>query len=429
MAYVIRLIPLLLVFAVYGQQQKRIAIINAVDDGEPQIAALELTHLTDRLREIATENLSQRNYAVMTQESIVAFLGSQEEAAKKCRESSCLAQLGKEVNADYVAQGRTGRFGSDLTIKVELYESGKGTMVGSFTGTAKDIYGLLAIINEKSPALFKKLSSGSPSFAGGISSVSSSGNGNFEVEFGILNIKPAYSGSIGENESWNIAIGGKAAASFENILSPNKYSVKLSHRCYEDISFDVEISKGSREIFDMAKHIKLKQGGLALSAERNGEPVNEPVFVNGKQAGETPFIGPVPLCSVIDIGNEREAVNVKLRYNEKIAHKHNMGNMGSQKYDDSYKPEFEQKKSESNASFWVALAFDIVGAAAFFNGYLKDREARDMRDKYRSLDSSAPRSDFGKAWGKVEKARDARDVSFIVGGIFLGLGVGVHICF
>ncbi|MCL2282607.1 MAG: PorT family protein [Fibromonadales bacterium] len=147
---------LLLALAAYGQQ-KRLAIINTVDDEEPSLKISELNHLTDRLREIANQTLRGKNFAVMTQESIVAFLGSQEEAAKKCKESSCLAQLGREVNADYVGQGRIGRFGSDYTIKVELYESGKGILVSSFTGNSNDIYGLLEILNEKAPTLFEDI--------------------------------------------------------------------------------------------------------------------------------------------------------------------------------------------------------------------------------------------------------------------------------
>ncbi|MCL2281827.1 MAG: hypothetical protein FWC26_00745 [Fibromonadales bacterium] len=85
---------LFLAFAAYGQQQKRVAIINTVDDGNPPIEPLELNQLTNRLRGIATEVLPTSNYAIMTQQSIVAFLGTQEEAARKCRESECLAQLG-----------------------------------------------------------------------------------------------------------------------------------------------------------------------------------------------------------------------------------------------------------------------------------------------------------------------------------------------
>ncbi|MDR1830038.1 MAG: fibrobacter succinogenes major paralogous domain-containing protein [Candidatus Fibromonas sp.] len=151
------LLLLLLAFIAYGQQQKRIAIINTVDDEEPPVKVSDLNHLTDRLREIATEILPQ-SYAVMTQQSMVAFLGSQEEMVKKCKASEgCLAKLGREINADYVGQGRIGRFGGNLSIKVELYETKSGNLVSSFTGSSEDVFGLLAIINEKTSAMFKKL--------------------------------------------------------------------------------------------------------------------------------------------------------------------------------------------------------------------------------------------------------------------------------
>jgi hypothetical protein len=101
--------------------------------------------------------------------------------------------------------------------------------------------------------------------------------------------------------------------------------VKLSHECYEDISFKTGINKGSREVFDMASNIALKKGGLVLSTEADGEPVSEQVFVNGKLVGETPFSGSVPLCARIEVGKGRETVNVKIRHNmaEKYMHKMN----------------------------------------------------------------------------------------------------------
>ena len=102
-------ILLLLTIAAYGQQQERVAIINTVDDGD-SIKFSDLSYLTDRLRETASNILPRQYYGVMTTESIVAFLGSQERAQKECKEASCLADLGRKVNADYVAQARIGRF-------------------------------------------------------------------------------------------------------------------------------------------------------------------------------------------------------------------------------------------------------------------------------------------------------------------------------
>ncbi|MDR2554521.1 MAG: hypothetical protein LBC64_03740 [Fibromonadaceae bacterium] len=149
------LLLLFLAFAAYGQQQERVAIIQTLDDGD-SIKPTDLAYLTDKLRETAVNVLPKR-YGVMTTESIVAFLGSQERAMKECKEASCLAELGRKVNADYVAQGRIGRFNKNLTIKVELYDSKKGNLVGSFTSDSKDIVGLRDIINEKAPDLFNKM--------------------------------------------------------------------------------------------------------------------------------------------------------------------------------------------------------------------------------------------------------------------------------
>jgi hypothetical protein len=93
----------------------------------------------------------------MTTETIVAFLGSMENTVKVCKEASCLAELRKKVSADYVAQGRIGRFGENLTIKVELYNVATGNLMGSFTGNFKDIYSSLALIDEKATDLFKRM--------------------------------------------------------------------------------------------------------------------------------------------------------------------------------------------------------------------------------------------------------------------------------
>ena len=148
-------ILLFLALTAYAQQE-RVAIIQTLDNLD-SLGIQDLVYLTDKLRETAVNVLPKEQFGVMTTESIVAFLGSQERAVKVCNESSCLAEIGRKVNADYVAQGRIGRFGRDLTIKVELYDSRKGNLIGSFTGDSKDIYGLRDIIDRNAADLFKKV--------------------------------------------------------------------------------------------------------------------------------------------------------------------------------------------------------------------------------------------------------------------------------
>lgn len=496
---------LFLAFAAYGQ--KLVAIINTVDDEEPPIKNSELTHLTDRLREIAAKTLPQRSYAVMTQQSILSLFSSPAEMMKMCNESDgCLVKIGRAITADYIAQGRIGRFGDNLTIKVELYESEKGTLVSSFTGTSKDLYGLLSVLDEKAPEMFSRMPGvsggrvGSTVFAGGISGLERAVDNILDFEkrylvnlstrpegatlsfdgmpvagcsktpcraelaegkvriiaaleryetmdttvsvthnnqnivlllksnFGILEIEPAYSNSIGKNRQWALTINDKNYHFGKIGLSPREYMVKLSHECYESIGFKVGINKGSHEVFNMSDHIKLKLGGLVLSAERDGFPVIEPIFMNGMHLGETPFAGSVPLCSEILIGNGMEAVNVRLVHNEKVTHKHVMRSqmLGNEIYQPE--PEIEQRVKRET-SFWVAIALDVIGVAIFSGGIINHRNAIRRYDEYRSLGAFASQKQIENAWEKVESAKSTGNTLYVLGGICIAAGIGVHIWF
>jgi len=151
-------------------------------------------------------------------------------------------------------------------------------------------------------------------------------NVNLKPNFGTLDIKPAYTDGIGKNKSWNLTINDKSYSSFKNRFLPGDYYVKLSHECYEDISFQIGINKNRYEQFDMSsQRLVLKKGDLDLSAELDDKPVSEPVYVNGNQVGETPFSDAVPVCADIGIGNDKDKVNVKIVYKQTVKHKHQMG--------------------------------------------------------------------------------------------------------
>ncbi|MDR2584544.1 MAG: PEGA domain-containing protein [Fibromonadaceae bacterium] len=390
-------ILLFLALAAHAQTQERVAILNTVDDSNPELDFTVLTYLTNSLREIAVKMLPENKYFVMTSQSIIEMLGP--ERKEECK-NKCMLDMGKAISADYIGQARLGRLGGNLTITMELYHT-RGNLIGSFNGNAKDEFGLVAVINEKAPAMFRKMLgvSGGPVIEPGIGGLQTTGGdyefagekrylvnissdpegaglsfnglplsscketpckaelreGNVRIianleqyeiadttvsikqnnqsirirmkaNFGVLEIKPAYSDGIGSDERWSLSINGKATYSWENRLSPNKYKVELSHRCYEAIKFEAGINKDRREFFDMASHVNqlVKKGGLVLSAEADGEPVAEPVFVNGKKVGETPFSGSVPVCSRLEIGSGREVVNVGIKHNATTEYKHTM---------------------------------------------------------------------------------------------------------
>jgi len=394
-------ISLLLTLAAYGQQTS-VAVLPS--DGTA-LSNEELEALTDEMRGTALKVLPTNTFVLLKQDVVIKRLGGAENYIKECSESSCIVDLGKKAQVDYVSQASVSKLGDKIRLKVELYSVRTEGLIGMLNSEAENVIGLLDIVKEKVPAeVFGKIPGAlsgsrtvSPIIASGINGLEST-RGSYDVNyeksylvnintepvgaalsfngvpiasctktpckaelpegsfrimaaleqyetidttvlikqnnqsimitlqpsFGVLEIRPAYSDGIGASKSWSLAINGRLYSSFENRFSPGNYEVKLSHECYEDISFKAGINKGSREVLEMVRHLNLKMGGLVLSAEADGEPVSEPVFVNGRRIGETPFSGSVPICAKIEIGDIREVVDVKIEYKTSKRYKHQM---------------------------------------------------------------------------------------------------------
>ncbi|GBU23927.1 hypothetical protein R83H12_00546 [Fibrobacteria bacterium R8-3-H12] len=151
------LFALLLAFLpIYGQQ--KVTIVNTEDDGTPPLGYNELTYITDRLHEIALKNLSQKDYSILTMESIVAALGSYEAISKKLKDlDGSLAKFGWELKTDYIGRASIGRLGKELTIKVEFYDTKTRELKSKFTAQAKNMYDLASILDKEAPSLFNKI--------------------------------------------------------------------------------------------------------------------------------------------------------------------------------------------------------------------------------------------------------------------------------
>ncbi len=489
------LVLLFFALATYGQQ---ISVAVLPSDGVASSAELEA--LTDEMREAALKVLPTKSFVLLKQDVVVKRLGGAENFIKECRESSCIVDLGKKAQVDYITQASVFKLGNSIRLKVELYDVHTEGLVSMFNDEAENVRGLLSIVKNRAPEVFSKiLSSGgsksSPLVPGGISGLERTtdyefgggkrylvnlstdpsgallsfngipasgcpktpckielGEGQVRViaaldqyetvdttvsiarnnqsisirlksNFGFLEIRPAYIEGIGEEDDWNLSINEKLYRSFENRFSPGNYNVKLSHRCYETISFMAGINKGSREIFDMADHIKLKKGGLALSAEKNGEPASEPVFVNGKQIGDTPFRDAVPLCSEIEIGESRETVNVVLKYNESVKHTHYaLAQATAQDYSYAKK---KSRKFFSKPSFLIGVGLDVAAAVAILLGYEANTDAANEHSSYYAMSSG----NYSSAWKSVEDKKNERNMWYAIGGVLLASGIGVHIWF
>lgn len=132
-----------------------VAVLETIGEGNV-LGRSERLYLTDRLREVAVKTLpAYMGYAIMTRENISEMLPPGK-TLEEC-EGNCLVETGKNISADFIAQARVSKFGSKMTISVELYETAKNKLVDSFTGRSSDADGLLEEVEKKAVSLFSKI--------------------------------------------------------------------------------------------------------------------------------------------------------------------------------------------------------------------------------------------------------------------------------
>lgn len=376
------------------------AVVETVAENEA-IGRSERMFLTDKLRERANRVLpGYMGYVIMTRENIQQMLPPGKKV-EDC-EGECLVETGKNINAHYIAQARVGKFGKNLTLTVELYETMGNNLVGSFTAREPDADGLLEQIEKQADGMFGAILSanqGGLDFGGsdGITGLNMGANNGYKAvgtksiivkissdpsgavfsvdgrpntscsktpcdillkpgshrfsfgmdmyfdkdtlldvdsetnnlqvsllpNFGYFTLSPAMQEGIGDEEDLHMAIDGEERERGEYRLSPGSYRVSISHQCYNDVHFTVNIKNGSVIQFD--RELIPAMGGLELNAVEDDSPKALPVFVNGELAGETPFLETVPVCAKIAIGSMREEVDVSLKSNETVTYTHDFG--------------------------------------------------------------------------------------------------------
>ena len=120
------------------------------------ITPSECHFLTDELRAQAGAALPPAmNYTIMTRENINVMLPPGK-ALEDC-EGTCLAETGRNIAADYIAQARVGKFGDKLTLTVELYETGSAKLLGSYTALQSTAVDLWNDIKRNSKSLFARV--------------------------------------------------------------------------------------------------------------------------------------------------------------------------------------------------------------------------------------------------------------------------------
>ena len=137
---------------------KYVAVLETISDKD-LLTLQERQYLTDILRGQAVKVLpAEQNWTIMTRENINVMLPPGK-SIEDC-EGSCLAETGKNIAADFVAQARISKFGNSLAISAELYETAGSKLVASFNGLGADVNALMEVIKTKSPEFFRKARGG-----------------------------------------------------------------------------------------------------------------------------------------------------------------------------------------------------------------------------------------------------------------------------
>ncbi|MDR0516181.1 MAG: PEGA domain-containing protein [Fibromonadaceae bacterium] len=224
--------------------------------------------------------------------------------------------------------------------------------------------------------------------------------------YGTLNVNPIYTDGIGKDRQWSFTLGGSPAQAGEIKLLPGNYAAKLTHGCYEDIAIDsISVKKNEEAFLDMSQIIALKQSNLTLEAKYKGRNQKKPVFVNGKQAGETPFSGSVPMCSQIEVDGKK--VNVNLEHNKSAAYTHNL-------------PTWK--------STLLSVAIGAVGTWFILNGIAQTTDALDYMDEYDHLGSGTP-AEYNNVRKKVKDANIKAPIYFGIGSGLVVSAIGVYLWF
>lgn len=472
---------------------KYVAVLETLADPAAKdiVSLSDRTYLTDVLRSEAVKILpAEQNFTIMTRENISAMLPPGK-SIEDC-EGSCLAETGRNISADYVAQARVGMFGGSLTLSVEIYETAGNKLIAGFNGDGESVKDLLAIVKRDSPDFFKKVKGSSTAWGGatGFSDVSNGGNfalsgaKSFIVEVstvpagaaisidgrpitkcmqtpckiqveegehrfvavkehyedgemvvsisaenkkvnlnlasntGTLVLEPTI-GEVGSMGELSLLVDGKAVKQGAVDLDPGIHDIQVTHPCYDPIEFKVGIEKAKVERFDQA--LVRGVGGLKLDAEQNGEPLALPVYVDGREVGSTPFLGEVPLCAKVAVGEgfELEEVKVDLRWHETVEFTHKLGS--AVKTGESVDPGV---KSDKAGIKWLPVGISAaVAVAGTVLAFIGESSAKSTHDKVPADDN-----EYAKNKDEIHSAQTLRMVG-IVTAIVGAVGVGVSFAF
>ena len=245
-----RFIYILIAFlAVASMASTHVAVLETVSE-QGVIGRSEKMFLTDKLRERANKVLpAYMGYIVMTRENISAMLPPGK-SIEDC-EGSCLVETGKNIAADYVAQARVGKFGKQLTVTMELYETAGNNLIGSFTARKPDAEGLLEEIEREADRVFQQILATSVLTVGGNDGISGIKTGNEGYQPGdgkiyIVNVESSPAGAL-------FSVDGRVNSSCNTTpcsiaLPGGSHQFNFSKDMYQNMDASVNIQKNGVKV-------------------------------------------------------------------------------------------------------------------------------------------------------------------------------------
>lgn len=267
-----------------------VAVLETISEKDV-IGRSEKMFLTDELRKRANAILPEyMGFIVMTRENINAMLPPGK-TMEEC-EGTCLVETGKNISADYVAQARVGKFGKQLTLTMELYETAENKLIGSFTARKPNAEGLLEEIEREADAVFQKiLGTGAASISAseGISGISTGGSGYRAsgVKNYIVRVGSSPAGAMFSTDGRVNANCNKTPCDIT--LPAGKHLFRFSMDMYLDKDKTIDIQGNGQKVFvDLAPNF----GELILAPVFDGDMGNlneTEVLIDGKNVQGNTF--------------------------------------------------------------------------------------------------------------------------------------------
>jgi len=139
--------------ATAAQQRQTVAVLPSVGDLEQQDSEL----LTDKIREIASKTLPQKQFMLLKLDAIINRVGA-EELFRACKEGVCIGEIARKSSADFGARCDVFKRGDDFAIKFELYGVKEEEILETFTDyDVKDFRGMIALLEARLPDAFRKM--------------------------------------------------------------------------------------------------------------------------------------------------------------------------------------------------------------------------------------------------------------------------------